>query len=457
MNPGKVIQTKYGKVQGIPERGCIVYKGIPYAKPPVGELRWKAPEAPEAWDGIYQAVHFSCKSMQEDKEIVEVQEGDEVPFYEKEFHDTADFEVKPSEDSLYLNIWTPEKTDAEKLPVLFWIHGGAFQNGYGSEKEFDGEGYCRRGVILVTINYRLNIFGFLAHPWLNEENSQGVSGNYGILDQIAALRWVYENIEAFGGDKERITIMGQSAGAMSVQTLVSSPLTNDMIKGAILQSAGGYQNGIMKDLPAWRALEYGKEFAALTGARSISELREKSVEELYEAYDKFLKADVQREDMLLMQPNIDGYVMPEGYDTLIEKGKVKKIPYMIGSTRHDLFIPREEADAGIESTLYKGCVNWSSKLQEAGFLPSYVYYFTRELPGDHAGAFHSSELWYMFGTWKRCWRPFEEQDEKLSEKMMDYWANFVKTGNPNGENTEEDSLWRPCTIQDKFVKQLDIS
>ena len=201
-----VVTTRKGKIKGCAENGCLVFKGIPYAKPPVGELRWRAPQETESWEGTYEAVRFSDKAVQGDQN---------VGFYGKEFYADPAYDVGISEDCLYLNIWAPEEAVGEDakagLPVAFWIHGGAFMSGYGSEQEFDGAAYAKRGVILVTINYRLNIYGFLAHPWLSKESDKGVSGNYGILDQIAALKWVFENIEAFGGEPGNITIFGQSS------------------------------------------------------------------------------------------------------------------------------------------------------------------------------------------------------------------------------------------------------
>ena len=210
----KTITTRYGSIEGLERKGYALFLGVPYAKPPVGALRWHRPLPPEPWEGVREAKAFPNRSMQEIHED---------PFYDKEFYDEAAYQTPVSEDSLYLNIWTPAKSAGEKLPVAFWIHGGAFMGGFGHEKEFDGAAYCRRGVILVTVNYRLGSWGFLAHPLLSAEaaaeGGPAVSGNYGILDQIAALRWVRENIGAFGGDPENITVFGQSAGGMSVQTL----------------------------------------------------------------------------------------------------------------------------------------------------------------------------------------------------------------------------------------------
>lgn len=446
----KIAETNCGRVEGSRQSGFTVFKGIPYAKPPVGSLRWCAPQPVNHWEGIYQAMKFPCKSMQQEDVIPK---GEETPFYVKEFHDDAGFEVESSEDSLYLNIWTPADTKEDRLPVAFWIHGGAFEGGYGSEKEFDGESFCKRGVILVTINYRVNVFGFLAHPWLNEENPLHVSGNYGTLDQIAALKWVYENIHAFGGDKEKITVMGQSAGAMSVQTLVSSPLTENMIHKAIMQSGGGYDNGLSTDMPLDEAMEYGRQFVELTGAKSLEELRNKTPEELFCAYNQLKEKLVVNEIQLLMKPNVDGYVLPKGYQELADNGSVKKIPYLLGANKHDIFISLEEEKAGVHGRLYQGCVQWSHKLEENGGAPSYVYFFSRRLPGDSAGAFHSAELWYVFGTLGRCWRPMTEDDYRLSEEMLDYWTNFIKTGDPNGDGLEE---WKPCTKGAPIVKNLDI-
>ena len=215
-------KTKYGQVHGVQKDGYTVFRGVPYAKPPVGEKRFCPPEEPACWEGVYKADHFGCVCPQTEHEP--------DSFYGKEFYLDPEFGMKQSEDCLYLNIWTPANTVDEKLPVAFWIHGGAFMHGFSHESEFDGAAYCERGVILVAINYRLGAFGFLAHPWLSEESGAGRSGNYAILDQIAALKWVKENIAAFGGDPENITVFGQSAGCMSVQTLVSSPLTENWIR-----------------------------------------------------------------------------------------------------------------------------------------------------------------------------------------------------------------------------------
>lgn len=436
--------TQYGQIEGLKCDGYTVFKGIPYAKPPIGDLRWRAPQEPESWDGVYEAKTFSSKSMQEEHPDA---------FYDKEFYCKEEFRVSASEDSLYLNIWTPAKDAEEKLPVVFWVHGGAFMGGYGSEMEFDGEAYCKKGVILVTINYRLNIFGFLAHPWFVEENAYHVAGNYGILDQIAALKWVHQNISNFGGDAGNITIMGQSAGAMSVQTLICSPLTGGMISKAIMQSGGGYDNGMNDRMNLDEALSYGETFVNFTGAKSVEELRSKTPAELYAALGPFMGEMMKNGKGLVLKPNVDGYVLERYYDELIENGAVKNIPYMLGSNKNDIFVDKKDADAGIRSKLYNGCVDFSHKLEKAGLGASYVYFFKRELPGDDAGAFHSAELWYTFGTLNRCWRPVTEGDYALSKSMVEYWTNFARTGNPNSNG---DTPWKQCTQDDAFVMEFDV-
>ncbi len=436
------VKTTKGLLEGIQENGYQVYKGIPYAKPPVGELRFHAPVEPEPWEGVREAKEFSCMCPQGERKPGEM--------YTIEFYENPDFLPGQSEDCLYLNVWTPgtqETVAPPPYPVAVWIHGGAFMGGFGSELEFDGEAYAKRGVILVTINYRLGVFGFLNHPWLAEEDKDGHCGNYGILDQIAALKWVQENIAAFGGDPNRVTVFGQSAGAMSTQTLLSSPLTRGMIHRAILQSGGGYDNGLNRDVTVEEAMEAGKSFVAYTGAASLSELREKTTEEIMEAFGKTMMESFQSGKGLVFVPIIDGYVLPKGYNAILEEGLHPDIPYMLGSTANDIFVPAEDGGQPEKSNLHKGCLAWSAMGQKQGRKPAYVYYFTRQLPGDGNGAFHSAELWYMMGTVGRCWRPMEERDYTLSERMMAYWTNFMKTGNPNEDGEGVLPEWKPCTAE----------
>ncbi len=440
-----VVKTKKGPVSGVPMEGYTVFKGIPYAKPPVGELRWRAPQQMDGWTQVYQADGFSNRSAQ----MANRTEG----FYDKEFFDEAEYETPLSEDCLYLNIWTPAEGEGEKLPVAFWIHGGAFLGGYGHEKEFDGAAYCKRGVILVTINYRLGPLGFLVHPWLIGENERGIAGNYGILDQIAALRWVYENISAFGGDPGNITVFGQSAGAMSAQTLVSSPLTENMIAKAIFQSAGGYGCSLNRDMMPAEAAAYGEELASNAKTETLEELRALPFEQVLRYAAPIIEKGFSKDLKLPYAPVIDGYVLEDGYDSSVLKGGIKDIPYMLGSTKNDITVTPEMVARGEYGPVYHGCCQWSLQLEKLGRRPAYVYYFTRDLPGDQAGAFHSSELWYMFGTLHRAWRPMEDGDYLLSERMLDCWTNFMKTGDPGAPGMD---FWMPYTEKIPCVQLFDI-
>ncbi len=434
-----MIETKYGKIDGVNHGWYTEYLGVPYAKSPVGELRWKAPQPMEAYEGVYQAVRFPSKAMQG--------EGS-VPPWDKDFYDDPNYIPKTSEDCLYLNIYVPK--GAKDCPVAFWIHGGAFRGGNASEKEFDGAEYCRRGVIFVSIQYRLGLFGFLAHPWLTVE--AGTSGNYGTLDQIAALKWVYENIAAFGGDPENITVFGQSAGAMSVQTLISSPLTGNIIKRAIMQSGGSYGDGLHTNTTLREQESYGQVLSEILQVSSLSEMREMSAEEIFAAFGSFMQKMQKVAKGLFLGPTIDGYVLPEGYYELMDNGAIKDIPYMLGSTKDDIMA----APNGVpekESLLYRGAVAFSRKLEELGRDPAYIYYFTRDLPGDEQGAWHSAELWYTMGTLPRCWRPWTAGDYELAGRILDYWTNFMKKGDPNAEGLPK---WKGCSKQDPFVLELNV-
>ncbi len=432
-----------GELQGTPVEYGTLFSGIPYAQPPVGPLRFQAPKPPLPWEGTYPATHFPNICFQDESET--------AGFYDKEFYSEKTYHTAQSEDCLYLNIWTPAQASGEKLPVALWIHGGAFTHGNGHEMEFDGSAYCQRGVILVTINYRLGVFGFLAHPWLSAEHPLRVSGNYGCLDQIAALCWVHENISAFGGDPDNITLFGQSAGAMSTQTLITSPLTRDWIAKTIFQSGGGYHIGFHQDMTLSQAEAMGEEFTAFSGVTSPEELRRLDGGTLCRLASAYMKSHPQR--ALTFMPNIDGHLLTGGYDTSLEAGKVKDIPYMLGSTLDDIAVDPTPSEEGPRGQLYYGCIAWSHKLEELGRNPAYVYDFQRQLPGDDAGAFHSSELWYTFGTLRRCWRPMTEGDRQLSARMLDCWTNFMKYGNPNGTSGKE---WRPCRREDPYVQVFDL-
>ena len=424
----KTVKTKYGIIQGVVENGYTIFKGIPYAKPPIRELRFKSPKEPEGWNGVYYADTFPHACMQTPPP--------EDDFYYKEFNSPVNF----SEDSLYLNVWTPAKSAANMLPVAVWLYGGALLSGYCAEKEFDGTEYAKRGVILVTVNYRLGLFGFMCHPWLAEENN-GHCGNYGVLDQLAALKWVKENIKAFGGDPDNVTLFGQSSGSLTSQTLMLSPLSKGLFNKCILQSGAGYDNGFCKNRKQEEYYDIGERAVELSGVKSLAELREIPADRLLEISNELIGYACSLDKGLGYEPVIDNYLLVGDSEHNLKFGKFPDIPIILGSTANDICTPEDKTIPMEESLLHNGCINWCKHQIELGYTPSYVYWFNHRLPGDASGAFHSSELWYMFGTLDRCWRPFTDKDRHLSEKMLDYWCNFIKTGDPNGEGLEEWAAW----------------
>ena len=416
-----IVRVREGQLEGCrsADQKSIIFKGVPYAEPPVGALRWKHPQPKTPWTGVRPAVEFSAKAHQADL----TREG----FYAKEFY--TDEKIERSEDCLYLNIWAPaDAQPGDKLPVFFWVHGGAFLHGCGAEKEFDGEQFARNGVILVTINYRVGALGFFAHPDLAAENPEGISGNYGIYDQIAALTWCRQNIASFGGDPDNITAAGQSAGCMSVQILISSPLAKGMIRRAILQSGGGL-NGLNRDFSQASREAVSKKLMEALGASTIEEMRAIPGEKIAE-----VQYTIRAEDGLCGTPVVDGVLLTAPVDDVARAGEAHDIDYMIGSTGDDI-----GADA---RRLEYSAVYWAKNQLALGRRPAYLYFFDRKLPGDDAGAFHSAELWYEFHTLDRAWRPWEPCDRALEKAVSTYWANFARCGDPNGAGLPH---WRPYT------------
>ena len=445
-----MIQTKYGSLTGVSERGCTVYKGVPYAKPPVGALRWRKPQPPEPWEGVFRADHFGNKSVQfgNPRDI----------FYKKEFYSNPDFDVPVSEDCLYLNVWVPEG-GGKKLPVAVYVHGGAFMGGAGSNLPFVCDALVKTGVIAVTINYRLGALGFLCHPLLGVEGENSAGGNLGLWDMLAALRWVKENIAAFGGDPDNVTAFGQSAGAMSLQALAVARQTRGLVQRMALQSGGGYRN----PLGAYRSIEDAETFGndvleALGlprhGWKESEQGRQDAIRALWETPEAELSAALGKAlGMAFMGrkgmpyvPVIDGELIIDDGNALIEQGAALPIPYLLGCNGDDITASTENPCMET-SPMHKANVDYAMRMER----PSYVYYFDRKLPGDDAGAFHSAELWYVFGSLDYCWRPLEAHDRKLSERMVAYWSNFFKTGDPDGAGT---GTWRPCTVQEPYVQLL---
>ena len=441
-----VLTIEGGKVLGVPadNPGVFVYRGIPYAAPPIGALRWKEPQPVVKWDTVrvcdkfghpgYQAVHYPGFYASE------WGYGDEAPY---------------SEDCLYLNVWTkaPGQTD-KKLPVALWIHGGGYREGWGSEPEFDGQEWAAKDVVLVSINYRLGIFGFMTHPELSAESPNHVSGNYGILDQIQSLKWIRQNIAQFGGDPNNVTIFGQSAGAGSVRTLCESPLAQGLFQKAVIMSGGGI-NVPAKDgeeakpaVPANRFFTYNPSLAESeaetkkvmdwAGLTDLEKLRAASTEILYTVGTLYNMVN-QNEVFLMQRPIVDGYVSKKTFDSATREGTIADIPYMIGYTLNDM------------GAMGPGIAEFCKVRQQQGN-KAWAYEFARPLPddGNHPeitdrlkGAFHSSDLWFVFKSLKHCWRPWTQGDWDLAEKMLTAWTNFAKYSDPNGNG--EGLGWKPCT------------
>lgn len=425
------IKTELGILEGEAKVSSMIFRGVPYAEPPVGERRFKVPMKKAKWNGVYSALEFSPQCPQADPTH---------GFYGKEFYTDSNYPLpSQSEDCLYLNIWAPRKEG--KFPVAFWIHGGAFDHGFGSEMEFDGEKYASHDIILVTINYRVGVFGFYADPALTKENNFRTTGNYGLLDQIMALRWVHDNIANFHGDPNRITVFGQSAGAMSVQALVSSPLTKGMIHSAILQSGGGVDNGLSTTKKIEDAYRIGERIRQLCGVKNLAGLRTVKAEKLVEILPKLY----EESNGLTFGPVNDGYVLVEDMNAAAKNGRIADIPYIIGITGDDITV--EKGSDARKTKFYKGCVNFANVRANYSRKPVYMYYFNRKLPSDEAGAFHSSELWYVFGTLDRCWRDMTVKDYRISEAMITAWTNFMKYDDPGAQ-------WKPYTRKQEFVRNF---
>lgn len=400
---GEILGKKY------PKEKIIAFKGIRYAT----AERWKYPEEVTAWDGVYDATEYKSCSYQPRAFYNEAENPGKI-FYYNEFRKGEAYSY--DEDCLFLNIFTPEAAEADsKLPVLVYIHGGGFTGGCGHEKHFDFPVWAGKGVIAVTINYRLGPMGFLCLSELKKES--GHTGNYGLYDQLAAIHWVKNNISCFGGDGEKITIMGQSAGAMSVQHLCQSDYTDGLFRAAVMSSGVG-MGSFMVSTPE-KKYDFWKEVMKGCGAATLEEFRNASQELLFSVWKK------TKGSAMSAVPVKDGILIGD-------KSSVKDIPYMVGSTSHDM----------APAILYMLTKSWAKKNG------AYMWLFGHMLPGDDKGAWHSSDLWYWFGTLGNCWRPTGKEDYLISDNMTDYLCNFVKNGNPNAEGL---ALWNKCEKDDDVM------
>lgn len=476
------VKIMNGMLEGTDESGIQVFKGIPFAAPPVGNLRWREPQPVQAWTGVRKADKFGPRAMQ-------------API----FGDMNFRSDGVGENCLYLNVWTPAKTANERLPVLVYFYGGGFVAGDGSEPRYDGESMARSGIVSVTVNYRLGVFGFMAHPELTKESPHHASGNYGLLDQAAALQWVQQNIAAFGGDPKKITIAGESAGSVSVSAQLASPLSKNSIAGAIGES--GSLLGTLPAVPLDSAEKTGVRFAKSIGVASLAELRALPADKLLEAS---------------MKPNpfrfsitTDGYFFPKNPYDIYKAGEQARVPLLVGwnsqemdyhallgqelptvanytkavqklygeqaSNALNLYKAATDADVEQAATDLAGdrfigfsTWKWSDLHSKTSGQPVYRYLYARPRPQmrpemgnataglaggvikDSAanapkppaarGAVHSAEIEYALGNLPTNrvydWQP---EDYKVSEILQTFFANFIKTGNPNGLGVP---MWR---------------
>lgn len=397
----KQINTKCGKIKGIDGDDCVEYRGIRYA----AAKRWEYPELIKKWDGVYDATDFGECSYQhrgfdDDSKV--------NPFYHNEFRRNMTFTY--SEDCQFLNIYAPKQ--AKSCPVLIYIHGGSFTGGSANEAHIDGRQFAKNGVIFVTMNYRLNAFGFCSHPDLTDSN--GVCGNFGLYDQYAALKWIKENISDFGGDPNRMTLCGQSAGAMSVDVHISSPLCKGWFSGAIMMSGGGLQRTLARPLTPEKTRGFWDAIIKNAGVKDIFELKNADREVLYRAWDKACKDDALK-SMVYTLPVYDGGLLTK---ETFNMNTIPKMPKIIGLTQTDM----------VPSVLEAIDKKWVRKDSQSDV---YIYLFARNLPGDDKGAWHSCDLLYAFSTLMNNWRPFESVDYEISNQMSKSFTAFAKTGNPN--------------------------
>jgi para-nitrobenzyl esterase len=443
------VKVEEGLLQGTSEDGLTIYRGIPFATPPVGDLRWRAPQPAAKWDGVKLATKFASGPIQ-----------------------AWGAPAGKSEDCLYLNVWTPMKSASDRIPVLVWIYGGGFNGGSTSEPVYSGEKLARKGVVLVSIAYRVGQLGFMAHPELSAESPNHVSGNYGLLDMIAGLQWIQKNIAAFGGDQNKVTIFGESAGGIAVSMLCASPLAKGLFHGAISESGGSFgpprpntfPGENLKRLPdAERA---GEAYAESAGVSSIAELR---------------KIDAGKLPAIrgLAWPIIDGCVIPDDQYKLYEAGKFNDTPILVGynsdegasfsppktpadyitgtKTRYGKFaddllkaypvdsnmVPKTARDLARDAAFGWHTWSWARLQSKIGKSKAYLYYFDQHpdypegSPRAGYGSPHGQEVAYVFNHLDASNPQTTKTDLSISEAMATYWTNFAKYGNPNGNGVPE--------------------
>ena len=444
---------------GTKDPAITVFRGIPFAAPPVGDLRWRAPQPVKPWDGVRKADKFGASCIQRTPEELK-------PWtYEFMTHNEI------SEDCLYLNVWTGAKSANEKRPVFVYIYGGGFNSGSGQVPVYDGEALAAKGILVVSMNYRVGVLGFLAHPELED-------ANFGIHDQIAALRWIQANIARFGGDPAKVTIAGQSAGASSVHFLTASPLAKGLFRGAIAQSGSPYQRAGMQPKLA-DVQPDGVKFAEAKGAHSIADLRAMPWQKVVEPVQGL---------QISLRPVVDGRSLLAPIHEVLASGKQNDVATMTGANKDeygaspnpdvtlaayekqsrerygDAFLKLYPASSDAEARAAQNQAArdqarvsmylWTRQRAKTAKTKAFTYYWTHPLPGPEIakyGAFHTSEVPYTFATLYMSKRPFAEADHKIADAVSSYWVNFVKTGNPNGKDL---APWAPVSDENPQTMEL---
>jgi len=464
------VKTENGWVRGIEaaDPRITAFKGIPFAAPPVGQNRWRAPQPCENWEGVRDCFRFAPISMQWIPGL-----GDDI--YCREWH--VDPEIPMGEDCLYLNVWTNAKSADEKLPVLVWFFGGGLQCGYPAEMEFDGERIARRGIVVVTVNYRVGALGFLTHPQISLEQPEAPA-NFGNLDQQAGLRWVQRNIAAFGGDPSRVTIAGQSAGGGSVLSQVACRANQGLFSGAVVMSAMIFDPYLRREIGRPELLKAaekkGEDFFAFLGVKTLEEARAMEAVPLQRAYEKYMETHIPfftvQDDLFCVGDPIALYRAGDCVEvTMMAGSTADEFPNTIAAEdesslkaeaarifgeKADAFLSFPEAHtqlpgqgfapvSGIGCTV-RGVLSDVAKTGRKGF----CYRFNPDIPGwDNPGTFHSSDLWFWFETLAKCWRPFVGRHYDLARQMCDYFCNFVRSGDPNGSDLNGEPLprWDACS------------
>ncbi len=448
------VRVEQGLLQGTLEDGVTVYKGVPYAAPPVGNLRWRAPRPPAHWKGVRKADKFAANPVQ----VMFPTYGPWTSAYMPK--------GEVSENCLYLNIWTAAKSPGERRPVLVYIPGGAFTGGSGDVPVYNGKNLAKKGLVVVTINYRVGVFGFLALPSLTKESKHHSSGNYGLLDQLAALKWVHKNISAFGGDPSRVTIMGQSAGALSIMYLTASPLAKGLFVRAIAESPTDFRNGLEESLKTGE--QYGESFEKAMGVSSLAELRAMPASELLDSTNNSYH----------FLPVLDGWFLPKKVDEIFRLGEQNDVPTIAGWVANEwsfmgnygkipavefreqvrrqagmladeilkLYPASTSAEAAVSQKKFERDIFlvsmyiWAKERERTGKTNLYMYLFRHPQPGateERYETFHSSELPYVFDNLNESDRPWKAEDRNLERVMSGYWVNFITTGNPNGKGLPE--------------------